>query len=172
MSKLLVCHLLVAAVACALAPAAVASPSRFPAEGPAMDNAREIAIRHWGEAPCGGAFAVRWAELPRDHNALSTWFNPIDPFAAPRDNHDCLVEFNVHADLDWPKLCTTMVHEVGHLLGHGHDPRPGRLMSELYTTPVSGCSKRIDTTTTFRQRPVSRARTRMRARRLARGRAG
>jgi hypothetical protein len=34
---------------------------------------------------------------------------------------------------DWDMLCLTMVHEMGHLLGHVHDVTPGSVMAPVFT---------------------------------------
>jgi hypothetical protein len=133
------------AVAGLLSATAVAGPAtRFaPASptSPAIAQAEQIARAYWGSDPCSGAVDVRWVRQAPDINALSTWATPAtDPYGDPDANTDCTIDLNPAATFDWPKFCTVLVHEFGHLTGHDHDPRPGRLMSELYTTPLAQCT--------------------------------
>jgi hypothetical protein len=144
------------AVAGLLATTAVAGPTaaRYAPAAPAIATAEQIARDHWATDPCGGAVTIRWARQAPDINALSTWSSPsADPYGDPAGNSDCTITLNPAARFDWPKLCTVIVHEFGHLAGHDHDPRPGRLMSELYTTPLAWC-----TGATGRRAVASRAR--------------
>src|SRR3712207_9307195 len=64
-----------------------------------------------------------------DTNATASWRNPSDAWNNPGENFDCRIEFNATAEYDWPKFCTVMTHEVGHLSGQPHSDRPGELMS-------------------------------------------
>jgi len=120
---------------------AAAGPAARPAPAsPTIATAQEIARAYWGTDACGGAVTVRWARQAADINALSTWTSPSsDPYGDPADNRDCTITLNPAATFDWPKLCTVLVHEFGHLSGHDHDRRAGRLMSELYTAPLAQC---------------------------------
>jgi hypothetical protein len=113
---------------------------RFAPSSPAIASAVAIAKSYWGTAPCNGQVTVEWLKQPADVNAVSTWSTTgTDPYGDPADNRDCVVDLNPDAQFSWPKLCTVIVHEFGHLNGHDHDPRPGRLMSALYTTPLPDC---------------------------------
>lgn len=144
-----------AAVGLTTATAAVAGPTsaRYAPTSPAIATAEQIARDYWGADPCGGTVTVVWQRQSADINALSTWSTPSpDPYGDPADNRDCTVALNPAAAFDWPKLCTVIVHEFGHLTGHPHDPHPGRLMSELYTTPLPQC-----TAPTARRAAASRA---------------
>jgi hypothetical protein len=133
----------VLAVAGLLTTTAAAGPAtaRYAPSSPAIATAEQIARAYWGTDPCGGRVTVVWERRSSDVNALSTWSSPShDPYGDPADNSDCRIAMNPAAALDWPKLCTVIVHEFGHLTGHQHDPRPGRLMSEIYTTPLAQCT--------------------------------
>ena len=119
----------------------VAAPDvRFAVGGPAITEARRLAEQHWGTAPCGGNVEIAWASLDADTNATAGWRNPTDAWNNAGENFDCRVEFNAGADYDWPKLCTVMTHELGHLVGQPHSDRPGELMSPIYTDPLPACN--------------------------------
>ena len=124
------------------APAAhAATPAKqWPVAGPAMQQARAIAIQHWGMNPCKGDVTISWAKLPADTNATSTWVNPFHDFGDPQNNSLCSVAFNVSQDWDWPKLCSVFVHEFGHLAGNPHSDDPDDVMFAYYTgTNVPAC---------------------------------
>lgn len=134
-----------ALVIATLAPAAVAgapvAPSaRFAVGGSALERAQAIARAHWGADPCGGEVHLTWAPLERYVNAVSSWtVRAADAYAAPERNTDCRIVLSTRMAFGWPKLCTVVVHEYGHLLGRRHHERPGRLMSAVYARPLPAC---------------------------------
>ena len=113
---------------------------RFAVGSVAMVEARRLAEQHWGTSPCGGNVDIAWTQLEADTNATAAWRNPTDAWNNAGANFDCRIEFNVAADYDWPKLCTVMTHEMGHLVGQPHSERAGELMSPLYTEPLPACT--------------------------------
>src|SRR3954471_16098394 len=140
-------------VACALAVAgAVAAPAAAQdaaappdtAFGPtteAMQTATQIAVAHWGGTPCGGQITVTWSTLPESYNAQSTWSVPgTDAYAHPESNTNCSITFNPVAEFDWPKFCTVVVHEYGHLMGHDHSPDANDVMAAYYSDPLAECA--------------------------------
>jgi hypothetical protein len=130
---------LLAAVAGALAFAAPAAAAPALATDTAMNTAENIARAQWGMDPCGGQVTVVWTILAPQVNATSTWSNPIGGYADPAQNSGCKIEYNELASWDWPKLCTVVVHEMGHLSGHDHSPDPNDVMSAYYTRPLAAC---------------------------------
>ena len=112
---------------------------RYPVGGAAMESARAIALAHWGANPCGGTYTLVWTPLEQYTNATATWRNPTHAWDNAGANFDCRIDLNPQADYDFPKLCTVLTHEIGHLLGQQHDPNPDRLMSDYYTVPIPAC---------------------------------
>jgi hypothetical protein len=129
--------LLVAAILAA--PAAGAGPAaRFAPGSPAAIAAQRIAVAHWGVDPCGGDVAIRWRRAPRLVNAVAHWSIPV-PDTGPAAHRDCVIVFNPRETFAWPKFCTVIVHEYGHLLGLGHTADPGDVMAEVYRRPLRAC---------------------------------
>lgn len=112
-----------------------------------MLAARRIAVAFWHRAPCDGRVDVTWARLGRRTNAFSSWANRAGGYADPAANHDCVVRFNVAVRWPWPKLCTVMVHEYGHLTGHRHSGDPLSVMVAGYAGPIAACLRRRSVTT-------------------------
>jgi hypothetical protein len=143
-----------AIAAAALAPAAVIAAAstgtppaaRFGVSGPAVSTAEAIAARQWGIAACRGSVAIAWVPQAPQVNATSTWSNPWDFYANPDANEACRVDLNSRAWFDWPKFCTVVVHELGHLTGHRHSTAAADVMYPYYTRPLAACAATPDPT--------------------------
>jgi hypothetical protein len=113
---------------------------RFPVWGAAVKRATQLAVHHWGLDPCGGHVAVRWARIDPGVNARSTWdFVPGAP-DDPRARTNCVIALNAASGYDWPKLCTILIHEYGHLTGHAHSDDEDDVMSPYYSEPATMCA--------------------------------
>jgi hypothetical protein len=135
---------LLACLATAVAAADDTTPpdQRWPEGGAAITTASEIAEARWADSHvCNGDLTIYWGRLNPQYNATSSWSNPVDDYAAPDRNESCEIELNVRADWDWPKLCTVLVHEFGHLTGHRHADDPDDVMYYAYVQPIPECAQ-------------------------------
>jgi hypothetical protein len=131
---------LIATSLVAVAPASAQSPAeQFPADGADMARAMQIAGDFWDKQPCGGNVALRWDRLGAGTRAEAVWQNFEDAWSNPVGNFDCSITFNTAMPFAWADLCTTVVHEVGHLLGHRHSDDPHDVMYEAATHDVPAC---------------------------------
>jgi hypothetical protein len=122
---------------------AIAPDVRFPAGGPSVAAAWDVAARHWGSLPCGGEVEFAWTRLDAGTNATASWYNPTDAWNNAAENFDCRVDFNVEMDFDWEKFCTVLAHEAGHLLGRRH-VAGDLLMDPTYSRPLPACQQSAD----------------------------
>jgi hypothetical protein len=113
---------------------------RWPVGGPALRTAMDLAAGHWGTVPCTGRVKIAWEDLGGGINAQSSWANDVDPYRQPSRNTECEIALNAGEEWDWPKLCTVVVHEVGHLTGHDHVDDPDDVMYYAYNLPVRECA--------------------------------
>jgi hypothetical protein len=136
-------HLLCALVAIALLPAAAQADASAPAVPvPAADalttSAHSLAVARWGVEPCGGQVNVTWAHMGGGINARSQWMS-VD-IHNPATYSQCSITYNLDVDWDWPKLCTVIEHELGHLAGHEHVNDSHDVMSPYYIFPSPECA--------------------------------
>jgi len=137
-------RLLVSALlALALLPAAAQADTDLPQlPVPAADaltsTAHGLAVARWGVEPCGGQVSVTWAHMGAGINARSQWMST--DVHNPATYTQCSIAYNLDVDWDWPKLCTVIEHELGHLAGHEHVNDPHDVMSPYYVYPSPECA--------------------------------
>ena len=130
-------------VALAILPAVAQADSGLPqVPVPASDAlttaAHALAVAHWGVEPCAGQVTVTWAHMGPGINARSTWMSY--DIRNPATYSQCAISYNLDVDWDWPKLCTVIEHELGHLAGHDHVNDPHDVMSPYYVYPTPECA--------------------------------
>jgi len=124
---------------------AVVKPAGTPAP---VKAAMSVANRYWKSTPCGGNVRVvaRSALLPGMHRETDAWVTFDTPLgannlAAPAATYrNCSLHLTrwrwptaASMSQDWDILCTTVIHEVGHLHGRAHEDRRGSIMAPVFT---------------------------------------
>ena len=122
-----------------VAAADLSPAARWPAGGSTLRTALATGAEHWGMTPCRGRVTFSWAGLAAGLNAQSSWANDVDPYLQPSSNSDCEIALSTGTDWDWQKLCTVVIHEVGHLTGHDHVDDPTDIMYYAYVQPAPEC---------------------------------
>lgn len=127
----------------------VVSPAKAPTP---IRTAAAVARRYWGAVPCNGQirFIARSRLSPGMHATTDAWATFDSPLgtnnlaAAASTYTNCSIALarwrwptSASMSADWDLLCTTMVHEMGHLLGRAHDDRPGSVMAPVFTDSSS-----------------------------------
>jgi hypothetical protein len=106
-----------------------------------MTTAIAVADRYWNASPCDGHVAMTWlAYGPRTEEARAFWTNPLAYYGYPELNTDCAIVFNSQAWLPWPRFCTVVVHEYGHLTGHPHSDDPLDVMAPTTHWTLPACA--------------------------------
>ena len=140
---------LVAPTSAAAAPRPAKSQRAAAEAAPApLTVATAVGRRHWGAVPCHGRITVlaRQPLAPGVDPATDAWVTfdsslGANDLAAPASSYtNCVIAFanwrwptNASMREDWDMLCTTMTHELGHLLGRPHDSAPGSVMAPIFT---------------------------------------
>jgi hypothetical protein len=114
--------------------------------------ATTLALRYWGSAPCGGQVSVQAdqplaAGLEASTDGWVTFESSLGPndLQAPASSYsNCTISLahwqwptRIEMAGDWNMFCLTVVHEMGHLLGHPHSLTPGSVMAPVFTDETS-----------------------------------
>jgi Matrixin len=140
LARLIVCAVLALVVLPTAALADDGEPPAIPvpAADSLMATAHSLAVARWATDACGGQVAMSWTHMGQGINARSQWMS-ID-VNDPSTYSECSISYNLDVDWDWPKLCTVLEHELGHLSGHDHVNDPHDVMSPYYVFPAPECA--------------------------------
>lgn len=117
-----------------------------------VTTAAAIAEGYWHAVPCGGQITIE-ANRPLVKGLDPTtdgWvtFNSSlgpDNLTAPASTYSHCTITLAHwqwptwraMESDWGMFCLTMVHEMGHLLGHKHSLKRGSVMAPVFTSDAN-----------------------------------
>lgn len=114
--------------------------------------ATAIAERYWGAVPCAGKLTVRATQaLPASLDPTTDGWTTFESSLGPNDLEapaasytQCAISLarwqwpnRTEMEVDWNMFCLTVVHEMGHLLGHPHSLTPGSVMAPVFVDETS-----------------------------------
>jgi hypothetical protein len=133
--------------------------TRRPQARPAAVNSRDplrtaaaIAEGYWGAIPCGGQITLianrpLVTGLDPSTDGWVTFNSSLGPddLDAPASSYtNCTISLAhsrwaswTRMEQDWGMFCLTVVHELGHLLGHKHSVVPGSVMAPVFTSDAN-----------------------------------
>jgi hypothetical protein len=130
---------------------AVAAPSHRTVRAKAprpLSAAAAVAGRYWGAEPCNGkiSFLTQRSPTPGLAAKADAWVTfdsalGANNLVAPASSYtNCTMSFSLSRwptsasmSQDWDIFCATVIHELGHLLGHPHAVTPGSVMAAIFT---------------------------------------
>jgi hypothetical protein len=117
-----------------------------------VTTAESIAEGYWGAVPCAGQITVDANRplapgLDSDTDGWVTFNSSLGPddLNAPASSYTGCTITLAHwkwaswtgMENDWGMFCLTVVHEMGHLLGHKHSLIPGSVMAPVFTSDAN-----------------------------------
>jgi Matrixin len=117
-----------------------------------VTTAASIAEGYWGAVPCAGQITIAAnrpvaAGLDSDTDGWVTFNSSLGPddLDAPASSYTACTITLAHwrwaswsgMEGDWGMFCLTVVHEMGHLLGHKHSLVPGSVMAPVFTSDAN-----------------------------------
>jgi Matrixin len=117
-----------------------------------VTTAAAIAKGYWGATPCGGRIKIAAnqplaAGLDPTTDGWVTFDSSLgaDRLDAPAASYThCTISLAhwqwaswTDMESDWGMFCLTVVHEMGHLLGHKHSLKPGSVMAPTFTSDAN-----------------------------------
>ena len=117
-----------------------------------LSTAAAIAEGYWGAIPCGGQIALLAnrplaAGLDPSTDGWVTFSSSLgsDNLDAPAASYTSCTISLAHSrwaswtamEQDWGMFCLTVVHELGHLLGHKHSLARGSVMAPVFTSDAN-----------------------------------